>query len=184
MAAEGELSGRRATRVCGHLAACSCCRARLAEMKDTIIDFLQVHHKLCGPALPPIPAARAQLRVRLAELAGKPKAGLSTHFSHVGMFTRVAAYICLLLFAISRRLSARSPPTGLLPTKSISLMNGLSPWVRIKPPTNGESLTRLILGRLASVYQDPRTHSLRTNSKKTLRNTERNASQRNIPLDR
>ena len=71
LTADGELSGRRATRVRAHLASCWDCRARMAEIEDTIADFARVYRRHFGPELPPIERARAQLKIRLAEPAGK-----------------------------------------------------------------------------------------------------------------
>jgi hypothetical protein len=99
MAADGGLSGRRATRVHAHLAACWDCRALMAEMKDTIADFVRVRRSHLDSELPPIDGARTQLRDRLAELAGRRQVGLWTWFLHIGMATRVTAYICLIFFA-------------------------------------------------------------------------------------
>jgi hypothetical protein len=94
MAADGELSARRATRVRAHLAACWDCRARMAEIEGTSADFARIHRQISAPKVPPISAARAQLRAQLAELAAKPA-------------THAAAYICviLLLTAVIGRFS-------------------------------------------------------------------------------
>ena len=60
MAADGELSARRVAGVLAHLSACWDCRARMAEIEDTIADFARVYRQLFGPELPPIDVARAR----------------------------------------------------------------------------------------------------------------------------
>jgi hypothetical protein len=94
MAADGELSARRANRVRAHLAACWDCRARMAEIEGTIADFARIHRVISVPKLPPTTGARAQLRARLAELATKPDPESGRWLFQFGTATRVAAYIC------------------------------------------------------------------------------------------
>ncbi len=98
MTADGELSGRRATRVRAHLASCWDCRARMAEIEDTIADFARVYRQHFGPGLPPIDGARAQLKARLAELTARPRADSWPGFFRFAPATRVAAYICVTIF--------------------------------------------------------------------------------------
>jgi hypothetical protein len=98
MTADGELSGRRTMRVRAHLVSCWDCRARMAEIEGTIADFARVYRQHFGPELPPIDGARAQLKVRLAELAAKPRADSSVGFFRFAPAMRVAAYICVTIF--------------------------------------------------------------------------------------
>jgi anti-sigma factor RsiW len=98
MAADGELSGRRSTRVRAHLASCWDCRVRMAEIEDTIADFARGYRQHFGPELPPIDGARAQLKTRLAELAAKPRAYSWPRFFRLAPTMRVAAYICVTIF--------------------------------------------------------------------------------------
>jgi hypothetical protein len=98
MTADGELSGRRATQVRAHLACCWDCRARMAEIEDTIADFARGYRHHCDPELPPIDGARAQLKTRLAELATKPHADSWPRFFRFAPTMRVAAYICVAIF--------------------------------------------------------------------------------------
>lgn len=119
MAADGELSGRRASRVRAHLAACWDCRARMAEIEDTIADLARVHRRLAGPELPPNTGPRAQLKARLAELAIKPNADSWPWFLRFGTTTRLAAYACMMVFAtavmyrlfVQNRMMRTSNPT-------------------------------------------------------------------------
>ena len=90
LTADGELSGRRATRVRAHLASCWDCRARMAEIEDTIADFARVYRRHFGPELPPIDGARAQLKTRLAELAGKLRADSWPGFFRFAPAARIA----------------------------------------------------------------------------------------------
>jgi hypothetical protein len=101
MAADGELSGRRASRVRAHLAACWDCRARMAEIEDTVADFVRVHRRLLGPELPPNTGAHGRLKARLAELAITPHADPWPWFFRFGTTTRVAAYTCVMVLTIA-----------------------------------------------------------------------------------
>jgi len=114
MTADGELSGRRATRVRAHLASCWDCRARMAEIEGTIADFARVHRQHSGPGLPPIDGARAQLKARLAELAAKPRADSWPGFFRVAPAMRVAAYICVTIFitAVISQVVVQPPATS------------------------------------------------------------------------
>src|SRR6516164_6743519 len=68
LAADGELSKRRAAKVHAHLAACWTCRARMREIDNTIAGFIRLRPELTLP-LPPAGAARARLRQGMADLA-------------------------------------------------------------------------------------------------------------------
>lgn len=67
--ADGECSTHRADEWRRHLAACWDCRARMAEIEGTIVDFVRAYHQSLNPELPPAVGRRALLRARLAELA-------------------------------------------------------------------------------------------------------------------
>ena len=71
LAADGELSTRRAAQVGAHLAACWACRARMAEIEETIAAFARAHRHTLDSRLPSISGPRALLQARLAELASK-----------------------------------------------------------------------------------------------------------------
>src|SRR5208282_5422566 len=74
LAADGELTARRAAEIQAHLAACWDCRARMAEIEGTIADFARAHRQSLDPQLPPVDGPRALLRAQLAQLASKPPA--------------------------------------------------------------------------------------------------------------
>lgn len=119
MTADGELSGRRATRVHVHLASCWGCRVRMAEIEDTIADSARVYRRHFGPELPPIDRARAQLKARLSELAATPRS--NSWFFCFAPTLRVAGYICMTIFitaAISKlfvhSLSMRTPSSSVV----------------------------------------------------------------------
>ena len=67
--ADGELPARLAEKIRAHLRACWDCRRRMAELENTIAEFMQVHRRTLDPQVPPIDGPRAQLKARLAELA-------------------------------------------------------------------------------------------------------------------
>ncbi len=68
LAADGELSSRRAAQVQAHLAACWECRARMAEVETTIADFVRASCRDADSKLPPVAGSRALLRAQLSEL--------------------------------------------------------------------------------------------------------------------
>jgi hypothetical protein len=94
LAADGELSTRQAAQVCAHFAECWACRARMAEIEETIADFARAHRQTLDPQLPPIAGPRALLRARLAESASKREVGSSRWFLRFTAPTRVAAFLC------------------------------------------------------------------------------------------
>jgi len=67
LAADGELSARRAARVQSHLAACWVCRARKQEFDAAIGDFVGVHRRTFDAQIPPADGPRALLKAQLAE---------------------------------------------------------------------------------------------------------------------
>jgi len=69
LAADGELPNRRAAQVRAHLAACWDCRARMAEIETTIVDFVRVSRQAIDPCLPLVDRSRALLKARLDDLA-------------------------------------------------------------------------------------------------------------------
>ena len=91
LAADGELETRRAAQVRAHLAACWNCRARMAEIEETIADFARAHREALDPKLPPIDGPRALLRAQLAELAAASDVGLWRRFLQFTSPTPVAA---------------------------------------------------------------------------------------------
>ena len=93
LAADGELSTHRITHVRDHLAECWGCRARMAEIEETIADFTRAYHQTYDPQLSPITGARAHLRAQLAELASKPPARSRYWLFQFVSPLRAAAYI-------------------------------------------------------------------------------------------
>jgi len=94
LAADGELSSRRAAQVHAHLAECWACRARMAEIEGTIADFARAHRQTLDPQLPPIAGPRALLSAQLAESASEPEVGSWRWFLHFTSATRAAAFLC------------------------------------------------------------------------------------------
>jgi len=106
LAADGELSTRRAAQVRAHLAECWACRARMAEIEGTIVDFARAHRQTFDPQLPPIAGPRALLRARLAESASKREVGSWRWFLHFTSALRAAALLCaaVLIAAVVGRI--------------------------------------------------------------------------------
>jgi len=71
LAADGELSARRATEIRAHLASCWSCRARMGELEGAIADFARAYRETLDPQLPSISGPRALLGARLAELVSQ-----------------------------------------------------------------------------------------------------------------
>jgi predicted anti-sigma-YlaC factor YlaD len=106
LAADGELSTRRAAQVHAHLAECWACRARMAEIEQTIADFARAHRQTLDPQLPPIAGPRALLRARLAESASKREVGSWGRLLHFTSATHAAAFLCaaVLIAAVVGRI--------------------------------------------------------------------------------
>lgn len=97
LAADGELTDRRAAQVHKHLASCWGCRSRMADAEATIVDFVRAYRRTLDLQLPPIAGQRAQLRAHLAELASKPGVGSQRWYPYFISLTGIAA-ICAALF--------------------------------------------------------------------------------------
>ncbi len=130
-AADGELRGRRDAQVHAHLAACWNCRARMAEMEASIVEFTRAHRQTLDAQLPPIGGPRAQLRAQLAALAARSKANAGW-VPRFNSGTRAAAICVALLtaaliggllaqrFAARARSSVASLEHGALPERQLT----------------------------------------------------------------
>jgi hypothetical protein len=93
LAADGELSARRATEIRAHLASCWSCRGRMAEMEAAIAAFARAYRQTLDPQLPSISGPRALLGARLAELASKEETSSWRRLLDFIFVTRRAAFI-------------------------------------------------------------------------------------------
>ena len=109
LAADGELSTRRAAQIHNHLTQCWACRARMAELEATIADFARAHRRTLDPQLPPIAGPRALLRTHLAELASKREA---SSWRGLFQFTWAARAAALILLSGFRCSSGWQAPLG------------------------------------------------------------------------
>jgi hypothetical protein len=100
LAADGELSTRRAAQIREHLAACWSCRARMAESENTIADFTRAYRQDLNPQLPPIAISRARLRAQLAEQTAKRETHAWRRFFQFTSATGAAVSICVVLLAV------------------------------------------------------------------------------------
>lgn len=100
LAADGELPKRRVRQVHAHLAACWSCRARMAEIETTIVDFARTHRQTLDPQLPPVAGPRSLLRAQLAELASKRRKSSSRWLPRFIFSTRGAAISAAVLTAV------------------------------------------------------------------------------------
>ena len=92
---DGEGSRRHAKRVQAHLTACWSCRSRLAELEDTIGEFVSLHRRNLDPQLPAATGSRALLTARLAEAAAQPSSALWPRLLQILPPHRAAAYLCV-----------------------------------------------------------------------------------------
>lgn len=67
MAADGELPAVRAGQVAAHLTECWTCRARKAEIEESVGDFVRAYRANLDPLLPNPAGPRALLKAQLAE---------------------------------------------------------------------------------------------------------------------
>jgi hypothetical protein len=93
LAADGELSDRRAAQVHAHLASCWSCRGRMAEMEGAIAAFARAYRQTLDPQLSSSSGPRAFLGARLAELASKEETTSWQRFFNFVSFTRRAAFM-------------------------------------------------------------------------------------------
>jgi len=100
LSADGELSRHRAAKVRAHLATCWACRARMAEIEGTIVDFARAYGNARNLKLPSVDGPRALLQAQLTELAAKSKVGSWLRFFWVGSTSRTAMYAGIALFLI------------------------------------------------------------------------------------
>jgi hypothetical protein len=96
-AVEGELSRRRRAAVCAHCQNCWSCRARMAAVESTIIDFARAHRQTLDPQLPPIAGPRALLKARLAVQVQLPENPVRSWSARRAVTLAVA---CLSLLAV------------------------------------------------------------------------------------
>jgi hypothetical protein len=129
---DGELPASRVAHVHAHLSACWSCRARMAEIEQTILDFARAQREALDLQLPPIAGPRALLKAQLAELSAKretpgrwflrfPSAMRATAFASVGIFI-VAAGILFFQRSVSRQTNPTVAVSerGLVPDRSLT----------------------------------------------------------------
>jgi len=106
LAADGE-QGRKARRALAHVEGCPSCRARAAEIRDTLGELARAERNRLDRELPPIAGPRALLRTRLEEASAAPggifarlgfSASLMAKAAGAAALVGVAALGCLLAF--------------------------------------------------------------------------------------
>jgi hypothetical protein len=100
-AADGELPPSRGAQVQAHLAACWGCRARMAEIEETVLDFARAQREALDPQLPPIAGPRALLRAQLAELAPKNETSSGRWFLRFPPAARALAFVSVALLIVA-----------------------------------------------------------------------------------
>ena len=149
LAADGELSNRRAAQVHGHLAECWTCRARMAEIERTVADFARAHRQTLDPQLPPINGARVHLRAQLAVLASDPPARPWRRLFQSTAPMRAAACmgIAFVVAAVAGKLLLKHPQFSATNSGVISTERGARPDPRLTPGAT----RRVALGDVCSV---------------------------------
>ncbi len=94
LAADGELSAARATKVRAHLEACWTCRTRMKDLEDAITDFVHTNQRSLDGQLPPADGPRALLRARMAELE-------AAESSRVGWRWPTLVYACSMVALVA-----------------------------------------------------------------------------------
>jgi hypothetical protein len=162
--ADGELrSGETEARE--HLNACWSCRARMAEIQETIADFVRSYHDDLNAQLPPAAGPRALLRAQLenraaAQSPGWPFAG---QWAAVSFSLLVA---CLAVFAAYERGVARRtvdlsiPKNSLTPgeTRNVTVDDVCS------PPQEEATFRTVPVSLKQQVFREYGIHDLRPNA--------------------
>lgn len=104
---DGELSSGDAAKANVHIAACWDCRASLRKVEETIVDFVEFHHRTLDPELPPIVGPRALLKARLSESAAVAPRGWLHSAQRSLVAFRFSYAAVLLLLAVGMILTRR-----------------------------------------------------------------------------
>src|SRR5262245_50294124 len=72
LAAEGELSKKRTSKIQKHLDGCPECRTQLKKLEDTGADFGRVYRESLSRPLSSSASSRALFTARLSQLASEP----------------------------------------------------------------------------------------------------------------
>jgi len=124
-AADGELSRRRAAEVQTHLAACWSCRARRAEIENTIAKFVQCYENERAAQIPPIEPARARLQTKLTSVATNTGSSLKDRASGLLFENRRLAYsigglALVLIYFFAVRVDLRAPHAASIPNSRLT----------------------------------------------------------------
>jgi hypothetical protein len=79
LAADGELTPRRAAEVRAHLEACWPCRVREDELQSTIAEYVRFHHRSLDSQMPPAAGPRALLKAQLEDREARLAPGGCIH---------------------------------------------------------------------------------------------------------
>ena len=155
--ADGDLPSQRAAEVRRHLGACRTCRTRMAEMEDTLADFVQLYGS--EPQVDaPIEGPRALLKARLAERTASSAVGSHIWFSRMPPLRAATVLAALLLLTgVAIRVSLREnyavekigaiPNVNLTPgaTNPIGIQDVCSANVSTNDPAVPDPLKREVL---------------------------------------
>ena len=133
--ASGELQALRGNRIQLHLEACSQCRNRLQELESTLAEFGELHRNTWDAALPSVDERRAQLRLRLAELAEQQRRVGPFGLTWINVVEhRGAAAVAGIMIAACLLVAIRlSRPTNVSRPMSASVGHWEEPDLRLTP---------------------------------------------------
>jgi hypothetical protein len=135
LAADGELSPRRAAEVAAHVAGCPMCSARMKEIEGAAASLVRAYRDDLDPRLPPAANSRAALEARMAALESESgRSGWRDWAGNLFAGPRLAYVLGIILVAAlgvrllsheiwlrdSRTLEARSDAGPLLPEPNLT----------------------------------------------------------------
>lgn len=116
LAADGELSARRASQIRSHLDFCWSCRSRAAEFEATIGDFVRERGILLNERIPSAAGPRALLRARLAEeMSAMPAHGPLWRLLPVAAALSLVVVAMVIVFGGNVNAEGPKPKTSLTP---------------------------------------------------------------------
>jgi len=151
-----------------HLAACWSCRSRMAEIQETIADFVRCYHDELNAQLPPVAGPRALLRAQLEGRVENGAASQNPGWLFAGRRAFVGASLlvaCLAIFTVYERGMARG--TGDLSIPRNSLTPGETRNVTLDDVCGGaqeDTLRTVPVSLKQQVFREYGIHDMRPNA--------------------
>ena len=123
---DGEAAAGRASAIKDHLTGCWLCRARRAELEQTIAEFVQVKYRPLDAQVPSGEAAKALLQARLAT-AASVSAGAPFQWAWAAAVVVLAGLGCLMAWLPMRstpvQVAREFAPNGVLTPGAVRLVS-------------------------------------------------------------